>query len=381
MPVFQPSKSGQQPLNIQPKRILVITLRYLGDTLLVTPLIGSLKQAYPQARLDVLLPAANSGMLAGNPDIDNLITFPAKPRLRQFIRLLAKLWKDYDLAIAAQEGDRPTLCAIAAGNISLGFVPEQTGKAWWKQWLLTRWLRHSAQPGHAVLENLRFCRLLNIQPQYRLTPPRAGIPAEFPALGGKPYVVMHVMPQWRFKQWHAAGWIELATYLVERGYHIVLTGSNQPTELDALRALQKQMPVSVLNLAGQLALPQLTDLLGKAAFFIGTDTGITHLAAAAGTMTFALFGPTDPRLWAPWPIDYGQPIAPFAGRGSRRVNNVYLIQGQTERDCLPCQLEGCERHRNSHSECLDNLSARTVMAHIDAALDPDKPGSAPKAAG
>ena len=55
--------SGYQPINIQPKRILVITLRYLGDTLLLTPLLASLKQAYPQAEIDVLLPQANLGVL------------------------------------------------------------------------------------------------------------------------------------------------------------------------------------------------------------------------------------------------------------------------------------------------------------------------------
>ena len=73
--------SASKATNIQPKRILVITQRYLGDTLLITPLLGSLKKAYPDAEIDVLLPASNTGVLEGNPDVNQCITFPTKPSI------------------------------------------------------------------------------------------------------------------------------------------------------------------------------------------------------------------------------------------------------------------------------------------------------------
>ncbi|MCQ8128208.1 glycosyltransferase family 9 protein [Methylomonas rivi] len=347
--------------NIQPKRILVITLRFLGDTLLTTPLIASLKQAYPAADIDVLLPASNTAMLAGNPDIKQLIAVPKKISAPAFGKLLFKLFRHYDLAISTQAGDRPVLCAIMAGKISLGFVPDDPGKAWWKKRLLSHWLVFGKDYGHAVLENLRFCKMLGIAPCYRLTPPRTKQPTY--ASPPRPYAVLHIMPQWRYKQWHTEGWLQLMAFLNQAGLGIVLTGSGESGELHYLRHLEQQLPAKATNLAGKLSLAELTDLISNAVLFVGPDTGITHLAAATGTMTYALFGPTDPKKWAPWPLNYASDTAPFSSLGTQQVGNVYLIQGQTEQGCMPCQLEGCERHRNSHSACLDRLSASRVI-HI-----------------
>ncbi|ANE54193.1 glycosyl transferase [Methylomonas sp. DH-1] len=362
MPINQRSMQNQKPLNIHPKRILVITLRYLGDTLLVTPLIRSLKQAYADAEIDVLLPAANAGMLEGNPDIRKLIPLPSKPSLGQFLRLLFGIRRSYDLAISTQAGDRPTLIARTAGKTAIGFVPDDPGKAWWKNRLLDRSLVFGADYDHAVLENLRFCDVLNIEPCYRLNPPQcAEPPAQMPA---NPYVVLHIMPQWRYKQWHRVGWLGVMAFLNRSGYQLVLTGSGQPAELESLRELERQLAFPVTNMAGQLSLAQLAALIGQAALFIGPDTGITHLAAATGTETIALYGPTDPKKWAPWPCRYVGRTSPFASVGSKRIGNVYLLQGGADRNCVPCQLEGCDRHRNSHSECLDRLPASLVIETI-----------------
>lgn len=346
-------------INIQPKRILVITLRFLGDTLLTTPLISSLKQAYPSADIDVLLPASNTAMLAGNPDIKQVIALPKKISALDFAKLLFNLFRRYDLAISTQAGDRPILCAIVAGKISLGFVPDEPGKAWWKKRLLSHWLVFGKNYNHAVLENLRFCEPLGIAPCHRLTPPRTEHPT-YPS-PPRPYAVLHIMPQWRYKQWHTEGWLQLMAFLSQRGLGIVLTGSGAASELPYLQQLEQQLSIPATNLAGKLSLAELTELISNAVLFVGPDTGITHLAAATGTMTYALFGPTDPKKWAPWPLDYASDTAPFSSLGTQHVGNVYLIQGQTEQDCMPCQLEGCERHRNSHSACLDQLSADRVI--------------------
>ena len=353
-------------INIQPKRILVITLRFLGDTLLTTPLISSLKLAYPTATLDVLTFKTNAAMLEGNPDINKVITLNGKPDFITFSKLLFNLFRRYDLAISTQAGDRPILCAIMAGKISLGFVPEEQGKAWWKKRLLSHWLVFKTDYDHAVLENLRFCKPLAIKPCYKLTPPQSKTPAA--PLPAKPYAVLHMMPQWRYKEWHSEGWRQLIAFLNQRGFHIVFTGSGRTNERQFLEDMQQQPTLSITNLAGQLSLAQLTELIGNAALFVGPDTGITHLAAATGTQTFAIFGPTDPKKWAPWPFNHAENIAPFSSLGAQHVNNVFLIQGKTERNCLPCQLEGCERHQKSFSECLDHLPAKDVIGIIDALI-------------
>lgn len=353
----------RQPANIQPKRVLVITLRYLGDTLLVTPLISSLKRAYPNAEIDVLLPGSNIGMLEGNPDVSLLIPIAGKPKLLDFAKLLIGLFRRYDLAISTQAGDRPILCALLAGKFSMGFVARNATKDNWKRRLLDKALEVDDGHSHAVLENLRFCEPLNIAPSYALTPPRTASENAQPVKYGK-YAVLHIMPQWRYKQWHDEGWVKVAHYLSQKGYQILLTGSAQASEKETLRALLHKMPPSTRNLAGKLSLSQLTGLIENARLFIGPDTGITHLAAATGVSTVALFGPTDPKKWAPWPAGYAEHASPFVSQGSQRVNNVYLVQGTDERACVPCQLEGCERRRQSYAACLDNLSPETLIGII-----------------
>jgi heptosyltransferase-3 len=72
----------------------------------------------------------------------------------------------------------------------------------------------------------------------------------------------------------------------------------------------------------------------------------------------ALFGPTDPRIWGPWPAREAAGYARVALH--QRRGNVLLLQNP-ELDCVPCQLEGCDRHRGSHSECLDRLPAARVI--------------------
>ena len=360
MPVYKPP-------NIQPKRILVITLRYLGDTLLITPLLSSLKQAYPDAEIDVLLPAINVGMLEGNPDVVKLIPLVGKPGLMNFGRLLVSMFKQYDITISTQAGDRPILCAIMAGKFSMGFISGYGAKNLWKRLLLDRYLVSTERNSHPVLENQRFCELLDIKPCYRLSPPRS-LQATPDLLFDDKVAVLHVMPQWRFKQWHEQGWLEVGQYLHHKGYQLVLTGGGSKLELAVLGKLQVKLPPGVRNLAGQLTLAELTGLIENAKVFIGPDTGITHLAAACGVLTLALFGPTDPQSWGPWPYGYEKATPPFMSVGTQSINNVCLIQGQSERSCVPCQLEGCDRHRESKSACLDQLSSSTVINILESFL-------------
>jgi len=121
----------------------------------------------------------------------------------------------------------------------------------------------------------------------------------------------------------------------------------------------------VVRLDGKLDWPELTALIAGARVYIGPDTAITHLAAAAGAPTVALYGPTDPRLWGPWPCGGLEPSWQASGTIQRR-GNVWLVQNPLP--CLPCQLEGCERRLDSHSQCLDELTVEQVLAAVDQAL-------------
>jgi heptosyltransferase-3 len=111
-------------------------------------------------------------------------------------------------------------------------------------------------------------------------------------------------------------------------------------------------------------------LLKRARVYVGPDTSVTHLAAASGCPTVALFGPMDPRVWGPFPV--GGLREPWQASGTiQQHGNVYLVQNPLP--CLPCTFEGCERRIDSYSACLDELSAEQVLAAVDLAMSAPAP--------
>ena len=107
-----------------PSRILVISLRRIGDLLLTTPLIRSLRRAWPDSEIDVLVFANTAGILAGNPDINRVIAMPQRPTMAESARLFARLWRRYDIAVSTQSGDRPTVFAFAAARLRAGVITD-----------------------------------------------------------------------------------------------------------------------------------------------------------------------------------------------------------------------------------------------------------------
>ena len=339
-------------------RVLVVILRRLGDVLLTTPLIRSLKRAYPQATIDALVFAGTEGVLAGNSDLAEVITMPARPRLADTLALTARLFRRYDLAVSAQTGDRPIAFALIAGRHSVGPVePEGLASAIKRALLGRSYIRDRSE--HRVVDILRLAGAIGI-PAIRevVCPAPAPRPQMAPA---QPYAVIHAAPMFVYKRWTAAGWGALAVGLRERGFAVAATGAaSDHSYLDTV-----WRDARVARLDGKLSWPELTALIAGARVYIGPDTAITHLAAAAGAPTVALYGPTDPRLWGPWPSGGLEATWQAAGTIQRR-GNVWLVQNPLS--CLPCQLEGCERRLDSHSQCLDELTVEQVLAAVDQAL-------------
>jgi heptosyltransferase-3 len=339
-------------------RILIVVLRRLGDVLLTTPLIRSLRRAWPEATIDALVFADTAGILAGNPDINRVIAMPMRPSAVQSLALAARLWRQYDLAVSTQSGDRPTGFAVIAGCVRVAPV-ESTFNGRFKRTLLHRSVATTSGV-HRVEEMLRLADALGIARVPELVPPRGG---EIDALPGGDYAVIHAAPMFRYKQWHQSGWRELAAALVARGLAVIATGGPAESELRYLDDVWNGAQVTRLD--GMLDWPQLAGLLSKARVFIGPDTSVTHLAAASGCPTVALYGPTDPRLWGPWPV--GGLASDWAATGKiQQRGNVWLVQNALP--CTPCQLEGCERRLDSHSTCLAELPAAQVVGAVEQAI-------------
>jgi heptosyltransferase-3 len=328
-------------------RVLVVNMRRIGDLLLTTPLMRTLRHAYPDARLDVLVFAGTEAILSGNPDIDGVIAIAPQPGAWAMTRLVARLWRRYDLVIATQSGDRPALLAWIAGRKRRLFDVAVV-----------------SQPRrHRLIETLALVAPLGLSPRPEVVCPESASP-DVPDRD-RPYAVLHAAPMFGYRRWTDEGWRALARALGDRGLRVVATGGPDAAERAYLDAVWSADAVPVERMDGRLNWSQLTALLRDAAVYVGPDTSVTHLAAASGCETVALFGPTDPRIWGPWPAS-GLDAMWEAARPLQHRGNVRLLQ--TIMPCVPCQEEGCERRLDSASACLSGMAPDRVMAAVDEAL-------------
>jgi heptosyltransferase-3 len=342
-------------------RILVVALRRLGDVLLTTPLIRSLKRAFPDAAIEALVFAGTEGILAGNPDLAGVITMPPRAAAGCF-GLVQSLWRQYDLALSTQSGDRPTLLAWIAGRVSGGPVTPTGAIAWLKRMALDHPVA-TDEARHRVEEVLELATVLGIPAVRELVCPSGPLRTDLLPKGD--YAVIHAGPMFRYKRWTAEGWRALAASLAQRGLAVVATGGPDDRRYcDEVWSPGARVPV-VRRVDGMLTWPELAGLIGRARVYIGPDTSVTHLAAATGAMTVALYGPTDPRRFGPWPVGGAGGTWQAAGTIQRR-GNVWLVQNPLP--CLPCRNEGCERRIDSYSRCLDLLSPHQVLVAVDQAL-------------
>jgi heptosyltransferase III len=351
-----------------PRSILVISLRFMGDVLLTTPLIRSLRLAYPRATIDALVFEGTEGVLEGNPDLRRVLATERGGELA----LWRRLWRKYDLAVIAETADRPHICGLVAAGCRVGLLPPERGKAWWKRLSLSRGV--VSPPDRArPLSYEMLAQSMGIDWIPEMVAPSAGMPAEAwrEVLGfdveRERFAVLHPAPRFRYKRWHTPGWHELMAWLHAEGLRVVITGGPAEQERAYVREVLAGANLPVVDVCGRLRFAQTADLLRRAALFVGPDTATTHLAAACATRTVALFGPTDPRLWGPLPKSgLGQPYEKAHVLQIR--GNVALLQ-EPSLPCVPCQEEGCEKHRESRADCLDRMSADRVIDAARAALN------------
>lgn len=337
-------------------RVLVVALRRLGDVLLTTALIRSLKRAYPDCAIDALVYAGTEGILSGNPDLAAVITVAERPSLRDSLSLLRRLARRYDLAVSTQTGDRPIFLAWLAGRRRAG--PLEADRSSVKR-LALHFSYSTDRSEHRVRDLLRLADVLGIPRCQEIVCPQGAVRSGL--LPTQPYAVLHAAPKFIYKRWTGAGWRALAAAL--RGHGLAAVAIGAQTDRPYLDTIWGDG--DVVRYDGALAWPEVSALIRTARVYVGPDTAVTHLAAATGTPTVALYGPTDPRIWGPWPA--GGLAAPWAAAGTiARRGNVWLVQNPLA--CLPCQLEGCDRRLDSRSRCLDELPAAQVIAAVEAAL-------------
>jgi heptosyltransferase-3 len=378
--------------NLKPKKVLFIATRQIGDVLVTTPLITKARELWPDAEFHFLGYRGKLEMLKGNPNISKLIETSDRPGFGEYLSLIGRLFQRYDLAVVTQPSDRAYLYGLVAAHRRIGILgghPQgltEQDKAKrsksdkqnaWKKAICLHTVNVDYFAQHVITEKLRLLEVFyqNARDVFNkmisVTPP-VGDPLT-PAIANQlrsPYIVLHPGPLTAYKRWPLAYWQALVTWIVKQGYQVVLSASPAKQDLqlnqDILSLLDAQTRQHVVNTSGDLSIPQAGTLIRGAIAYIGVDTSITHLAAACNTPTIALFGPTPPTNFGPWPNGFiGEQPYQLRAR-SQTVGNTTILQGPGE--CVPCRKAGCEDRASSNSECLDHLEPTQVIEALQKAL-------------
>ena len=364
-----------------PKRVLFIATRHIGDVLITTPLISKARALWPDAEFHFLGYRGKLDMLKGNPDIQEWIETSDHPGFAEYWRLFCKIFQRYDLAFVTQPSDRAYFYGSIAALRRVGVVgahPQGKGKDnknAWKKAISMHTVEVDYFKQHVIVEKLRLLEPFYPTPAIAnqalfedgvwVTPPAAE--ALSPHIAKQlraPYVVIHPGPLTAYKRWPLGHWKTVIEWLSAQGLQVVLSASPAQQDLDLnsdiLTLLNVECRDNVVDTQGQLNLAQAGTLLRNALFYIGVDTSISHLAAACNTKTIALFGPTPPSNFGPWPNGFAG-TSPYHLRArSQTVGNITILQGPG--DCVPCRKAGCDDHVNSRSECLNLLEPELVIA-------------------
>jgi len=375
--------------SLKPKKVLFIATRQIGDVLVTTPLIQQARELWPEAEFHFLGYRGKLDMLKGNPDIAELIETSDRPGFGEYLSLFNRLFQRYDLAIVTQPSDRAYFYGLVAafrrvgvlGGHPQGLTEQDKAKKSksdkqnaWKKAICLHTVDVDYFGQHVITEKLRLLEVFYKNVQDLFSKPISVVPpageALTPVIASQlrsPYVVVHPGPLTAYKRWPLAYWQTLVTWLTQQGWQVVLSASPAKQDLqlnqDIVSLLDEATRENVVNAAGKLSIPQARSLIQGAHLYIGVDTSITHLAAACNIPTVALFGPTPPSNFGPWPNGFiGKQPYQLRAR-TQTVGNVTILQGPGE--CVPCRKAGCEDRPDSRSECLDLLEPNQVIEAIE----------------
>jgi len=362
------------------RRVLVTKLRHHGDVLLASPVFSTLARAAPHVEIDALVYAETAPMLANHPSIARLHRVDRDWKQRGVLaqltaeqRLLRNLrGRRYELLIHLTEHPRGlTLAHLLRPRFAVTRERAEGQRLWRRRFThFYRLPRHT--PRHAVEANLDALRRIGIYPeaadkQVILVPgaeanARAAALLHEHRLPRHGFVHAHPGSRWFFKCWPAASSAALFDRIVADGHPLVVTGAPDARERaladDILCLVTPATRARLVDLIGKLTLPELAALTAHARAFVGVDSAPMHIAAAMGTPTLALFGPSGEHEWGPW----------------RVAQRVVVSDAHP---CRPCGLDGCGGGKVS--ECLTALAAGEVHAQFRSLLAETAARSAPPA--
>ena len=293
---------GKRAKPAQFQNIGICIFAAIGDALLASCLIASLRKAYPGSKITIFATPANVSTFDLIMNYDDLVVVPITQPLAAIKQVRAH---PVDLLIDTSQWPRigAVVAALSGARWTIGF--ETMGQH--RHFSYDATVKHS--PKVHELDNFRaLLGPLGIEAQ-------AMPPIDLSTLAGidclnikQPYLVLHPWAsgnRFQLREWPIASWVALALKLIQSGYGVVITGGPGDRdrgntlfqEID--RGLEGNPSGALLNLAGQTNLLTTAAYVNGAAAVVSVNTGTMHLAALFNKPLVALHGPTNPDRWGP----------------------------------------------------------------------------------
>lgn len=334
------------------RRVLLVRLRSIGDTVLATPSLFALKRFLPNAQVDILVEDWVAPLLVNHPHVDNVVVlerggFMTRARVARELRAA-----NYDVVYNLHGGTTSTFLTRATGaRHRVGFKSYQYGQLHNHQ-APSPLLIWQQQKTHSVEQQLALLGWTGVpvtdRPRTSLGTSPAAVDRVNQLLndGGlneHPIALIHPAAAFATKQWAAEKFACVIEHLADRG--IASVAIVAPNEQELLEKLRAETSVNFAMFA--LSLPEVTALAARSQLFVGNDSGIAHIAAAVGTPSVVVFGSSNIAHWRPW--------------NSAPAEVVF-----EEMPCQPCHGYFCEKFEQP--ECILRVPVTRVTAAIDRLL-------------
>ena len=334
------------------QRILISRMKFIGDIVLTTPFIRSVRAACPDAFIAYLGEKNAVTLLERNPHLDDVIPFDfSRPTILEQSRVALQLRRlRFDLAFDLFGNPRTALLTYLSG------APTRVGQAKKGRGRLYTVQVHDDERRKTAVEFYnQFLRVVGLSPvegptEIVLTAAeREGAWSLLPGVDrDRPLVGIQPGATWPAKKWLPERFGLLAARMVsELGVQVVVTAG--PRDADAVLTMRAAMP-SPPMIVRDLPLRQLAAVCAQCRVFVSNDAGPMHIAAAVGTPTIGIFGPGEEDIWFPYDQSLGH-------RALRK-----------DVPCHPCHLDVCNRTGDGYMECMTLLAVDDVLAAVASSL-------------
>ncbi len=289
------------------KKLLLIRLKKLGDTILGTLVADAIKDFSPEIEIHYLVEENYAELFYDHPSIDRVVKIKKGLNFKE--TLIFSLWlkkEDYDLAIDLHSGIRSSFMAFLCCRERYGLKTSTS-------FLFTKTKpRRISSVSHHIENQFQLLNFLEIETtpkEYRFPPP-----AHIDFGIQKKYVLLHPFssPLKSLSEEQAIG---IAEGIENLGFIPVFVGSDE--EKEGIERLRKG-----INMAG-ISLREMRSLAAEAEIFIGVDSGLSHLASTTKVPIIAIFGPHLSQWYKPW-----------------RRKNIVIIE--KDLPCRPCSEKKCQ---------------------------------------